>query len=106
MRRAFQGGFEVARSKGRSSVSKLAFGRVVQHVLEQAALQIMRTKSPKAAEAFLTAYALECTTQVGSAYAALVDDLMYRFLVGAPELGRSAPPRSAAPAVPDTERRQ
>jgi hypothetical protein len=65
----------------------------------------MRTKGPKAAEAFLTAYALDCTSQVGAAYAALVDNLMYRFLVGAPELGRSAPPRIAAPAVPDAERR-
>jgi len=78
----------------------------IQPRLEQAALQVMRTKGPKAAEAFLTAYALECTTQVGFAYAALVDDLMYRFLVGDPELGRSAPPRIAAPAVPDAERRQ
>jgi hypothetical protein len=73
MRRAFQGGFEVARSKGRPFVSKLAF---------------------------------DCTTQVGSACAALVDDLMYRFLVGDPELGQSALPRIAAPAVPDAEPRQ
>lgn len=78
----------------------------IQPRLEQAALQVMRTKGPKAAEAFLTAYALDCTSQVGSAYAALVDDLMYRFLVGDPELGRSAPPRIAALAVPDAERRQ
>jgi hypothetical protein len=61
----------------------------------------MRTKGPKAAETFLTAHALDCTTQAGSACAAPVDDLMYRFLVGDPELGRSAPPRIAAPAVPD-----
>lgn len=76
----------------------------IQPRLEQAALQVMRTKGSKAAEAFLTAYAWDCTSQVGSAYAALVDDLMYRFLVGAPELGRRAPPRIAAPAVPVVER--
>jgi len=76
----------------------------LQPSLEQAALQVLRAKGAEAAEAFLTAYAFACTTQVGSAYAALVDDLMYRFLVGDPALGRSAPPRIAAPAVPDAER--
>jgi dipeptidase len=76
----------------------------LQPRLEQAAMAVLRTKGPKAAEAFLTAYASDCTSQVGSAYAELVDDLMYRFLVGDAELARSAPPRIAAPAVPGTER--
>ena len=75
----------------------------IQPDLEQAAVGIFRKQGPKAAEAFLTAYAADCATNVGFAYSELVDYLMLRFLVGDSELARPTLPRIAAPTVPDVE---
>lgn len=72
----------------------------LQPGLEAAAADIHRQQGAKAVEAFLTAYAADCTLRVGSAYHELVDHLMFRFLVGDPELARAALPRIGAPAVP------
>jgi len=72
----------------------------LQPDLEQAAVGIFRKHGPKAAEAFLTAYASDCATNVGFAYSELVDYLMLRFLVGDPEFARPTLPRIAAPTVP------
>jgi dipeptidase len=76
----------------------------LQTSVEQAAVGIFRKQGPKAAEAFLTAYASDCARNVGSAYSELVDYLMLRFLVGDPEFARPTRPRIAAPIVPDLER--
>jgi dipeptidase len=75
----------------------------LQPDLEQAAVGIFREHGPKAAEAFLTAYASDCATKVRFAYSELVDYLMLRFLVGDPEFARPTPPRIAAPTLPDVE---
>lgn len=72
----------------------------LQPALERAAADLGQKQGPKAAEAFLTAYASDCATQVGFAYAELADYLMLRFLVGDPEFARPAPPRIAAPTIP------
>jgi dipeptidase len=72
----------------------------LQPGLEQAAADLHRRDGAKAAEAFLTAYAADCTSRVGSAYSELVDHLMLRFLVGDPEFARAVPPRIATPTVP------
>ena len=76
----------------------------LQSDVERAAVDVFRKEGPQAAEAFLTAYACDCTAHVGSAYAELVDHLMLRFLVGDPEFARPPLPRIAAPTVPDLER--
>jgi hypothetical protein len=72
----------------------------LQPGLEQAAVDHYRQEGAKAAEAFLTAYASDCATRVGSAYAELVDYLMLRFLVGDPEFARAPLPQIGAPTVP------
>jgi dipeptidase len=72
----------------------------LQPALEQAAVGIFRQQGPKAVEAFLTAYASDCATNVGFAYSELVDYLMLRFLVGDPEFARPTLPRISAPTVP------
>jgi len=69
--------------------------------LEQAAVDVFRKEGPKAAEAFLTAYASDCAKQVGCAYSELVEYLVLRFLVGDPEFARPQPPRIAPPTAPD-----
>ena len=74
-----------------------------QPALEQAAVDICQKQGPKAAEAFLTAYASDCATRVGFAYSELVDYLMLRFLVGDPEFAPPRPPRIAAPTRPQVE---
>jgi len=75
----------------------------LQPGLEQAAVGIFRKQGPKAAEAFLTAYASDCARNVGFAYSELVDYLMLRFLVGDPEFARPTPPRIAAATLPGVE---
>jgi dipeptidase len=75
----------------------------LQSELEQAAVGILRKQGPKAAEAFLTAYASDCATSVGFAYSELVDYLLLRFLVGDPEFAHPTLPRIAAPTVPDVK---
>ena len=75
----------------------------LQPALEQAAIDIFRKQGPKATEALLTAYASDCATHAGSAYSGLVDYLMLRFLAAEPEFARPAPPRIAAPVLPDIE---
>lgn len=72
----------------------------LQPQLEKAAVEIFRKGGPKAAEAWLTAYASDCATHVGAAYSELVDYLMLRFLAGDPELARPTMPRIGAPTVP------
>ena len=74
--------------------------------LERAAVDVLRKRGPKAAEALLTAYASDCVTRVGSAYAELVDYLMLRFLVGDPELAHPTLPRIATPTLPQVELRE
>ncbi len=73
----------------------------LQPGIERAAGDLFLKNGPKAAEAFLNAYAADCARQVGFAYSELVDYLMLRFLVGDPEFARPTPPRVAAPTVPD-----
>jgi hypothetical protein len=73
----------------------------LQPELESAALALFQKHGPKATEAFLTAYACDSASKVGTAYAELVDYLMLRFLVGDPEFAPPALPRVAAPTVPD-----
>lgn len=75
----------------------------LQRDLEQAADGLFQKQGPKAAEAFLTAYASDCATNAGFAYSELVDYLMLRFLVGDPEFARPTLPRIATPTVPDME---
>jgi dipeptidase len=75
----------------------------LQDNLEKTAVGLLRTHGPKAAEAFLTAYASDCARNVGSAYSELVDYLMLRFLIGDPEFAPPALPRIAAPTVPEVE---
>jgi dipeptidase len=75
----------------------------LQPNLEAAAVDLCRRQGPKAAEAWLTAYAADCATHVGSAYGELVDYLMLRFLVGDPEFARPTLPRIAPPAKPEWE---
>ena len=84
---------------------KPAEQRYLQHqpALERAAADLCREHGAKAAEAFLTAYASECATQVGFAYSELVDYLMLRFLVGDPEFARPALPRISAPTLPSIQ---
>ena len=72
-----------------------------QSELERTALERHRSGGEQAAEACLTAYAWDCTTHTGAAYSELVDYILFRFLVGDPELATPALPRIAAPTVPD-----
>jgi len=72
----------------------------LQPDLERSAVEIFRKRGPAAAEVFLTNYASDCATQVGTAYAELIDYLLLRFLVGDPEFARPALPRIGAPTVP------
>jgi dipeptidase len=74
-----------------------------QSDLEKTAMALFQEQGVKAAEAFLTAYASDCASHVGAAYAELVDYLMLRFLVGDPEFARPTPPRIAAPTLPEVE---
>jgi dipeptidase len=69
--------------------------------LEQTAVGLLQKNGSKAAESFLTSYALDCTRNVGLAYFELVDYLMLRYLVGDPEFARPTFPRISVPAVRD-----
>ena len=71
----------------------------IQGELERAAAQIFHQHGANAVEAFLTDYARQCASHVGSAYVELVDYLMLRYLVGDTEFARPTLPRIAAPTV-------
>ena len=68
----------------------------LQPELERNAVDVFRKRGPEAAEIFLTNYASDCATHVGTAYAELVDYLMLRFLVADPEFARPTLPRIGA----------
>lgn len=71
-----------------------------QSRLERAGLERFRDGGRPAAEAFLTAYAADCTTQTGAAYSELVDYLLLHHLVGDPEFAPGKLPRIAPPWLP------
>jgi len=73
----------------------------IQPDVEQAAVRVFKQHGAARAEKFLTDYARQCTTQVGTAYHRLADYLMFRYLVGEEELAPATRPQVAAPAVPE-----
>ena len=71
-----------------------------QSDLEKAAVSVFERGGPAEVEAFLTAHARQCTTQVGSAYHSLVEYLMLEYLVGDDELATPPLPEITVPAAP------
>jgi dipeptidase len=78
----------------------------LQPKLEEAAVDLLHRRGPKAAETFLTAYSSDCAKHVGTAYLELVDYLLLRFLVGDPEFVRPTLPQISAPTLLHGEPRE
>jgi len=68
---------------------------------ERLAADAFRTQGAPAAEKLVTGYSTHCLKQVGYAYHELVDYLMYRYLVGHPEISPPSLPAIEAPIIPD-----
>jgi len=71
-----------------------------QPELERQAADLFKKQGPQAAETFLTDYTSHNLKQVGYAYHELVDYLMFRYLLGHPNVAPPRLPSIAAPAVP------
>ncbi len=68
---------------------------------EKAAVGVFEKGGATAAEAFVTDYARQCSTNVGHAYDELVDYLVFKYLLGYKELAPPTLPEIAAPVVPE-----
>ncbi len=71
-----------------------------QGQIESLAAEAFRTQGVPAAEKIVTDYSTHCLKQVGYAYHELVDYLMYRYLVGHPEISPPGLPAIEAPMIP------
>jgi dipeptidase len=74
----------------------------MQAEVDSTAVRVFKQNGTPDTEVFLTDYARPCLTQVETAYDALVDYLMFRYLIGDKELAMPELPRIAPPSIPAT----
>ncbi len=76
----------------------------LQGKIDEAATEIFQHQGTEAAEAFLTDRAGDCLGEVEDAYDDLVDYLLFRYLIGGPELAPGRLPEIIVPQLPVTNR--